>query len=92
MRLDRIAAALAAALLLAASPGSGASRGDKPWNWPPSPSCTHEARQCLEKMEARLALAHPSDDWNRYENVLLELYSSDPECALLLQGMGWSGF
>jgi hypothetical protein len=43
-------------------------------------------------MEARLALAHPTDDWNRYENALMELYSSDPECALLLQGMGWSAY
>jgi hypothetical protein len=91
MRLDRIAAALAATLLLGASPDSGASSGDRPWIWPPPAACTREARMCLEKLDARLALAHGEHDWNRMQTLLLDLYATDPECALALQGMGWAG-
>jgi len=89
MRLERIAAGLAAASLLFTSPGFG----DDTWEAEPrartSPrACTPEAQKCLEKLETRLRF----HGRNRIENALLELQETDPGCALLLQGRGFQGF
>jgi hypothetical protein len=91
MRLDRIAAALAAASLLTASPRIGIAAGDRPWAWPPPSSCTLEVRTCLEKLDAWVRFDHRSSDRNRIEDALLEFYATDPKCALLLEAAGWHG-
>jgi hypothetical protein len=88
MRLDRIAVALAAATLCAASEHLGAARDDPAWTWSQPPSCTPEVRTCLEKLEARLGF---DTGLNRIDKALLELYATDPQCALLLDGVDWHG-
>jgi hypothetical protein len=42
---------------------------------------------CLEKLEARLGVE--TTDRNRIDEALLELYATDPHCALLLSGADW---
>ena len=92
MTLNQLAAALAAASLLAASPGFGRSWEDNPWARSSARACTPEVQRCLEKLEARLHFHGRIHDWLEIENALLELHQTDPECALLLQGRGFHGF
>ena len=85
MPLDRIAIAVAMTTLCAASPQIGSAR-DAP-TLTASSSCSPEVRACLDKLELRLgALA---GDHIRREEALLELYTTDPQCALLLFGADW---
>jgi hypothetical protein len=83
MRLDRIAVAVAMASLCAAWPQTGAAR-DAPARTASS-SCSPEVRACLDKLELRLG----AGDHVRREEALLELYTTDPQCALLLLGADW---
>jgi hypothetical protein len=86
MRLDRIAVAVAMTTLCAASPQIGSAR-DAP-TLTASSSCSPEVRACLDKLDFRLgALA---GDPIRREEALLELYTTDPQCALLLFGADWA--
>lgn len=85
MRLDRIAVAVATATLCAAWPPIGAAR-DAPTRTASS-SCSTEVRACLDKLELRLGAL--VGDHVRREDALLELYVTDPQCALLLLGADW---
>ncbi len=91
MRIDGIAAGLAAALL-ATSPGVSGSWERTPLAGALHHSCTSELQRCREKlaqgMEAHGGGVH---DWSQIESALLRLRETDPECSLLLQGTGLQG-
>jgi hypothetical protein len=89
MTLNQLAAALAAALLLTTSPGFGGTWATEPWARSVPRACTPEAQKCLEKLEARLYLNGRSHDQIGFEQALLEMQETDPECALLLQNASW---
>ena len=91
MKFTLILAALAATLLLAASPGIGGTWTTEPWGPSAPRACTSEAQKCLEKLEARLQLHGHAHDGIGIERALLELHETDPECALLLRGAGLYG-
>lgn len=86
MRLDRICAAFAAALLVA-SPGVGGTRERTPFVGTFELSCTVEQQKCVEKLETQLHLHDRIHDRTGIENVLYKLHETDPECALVLQGL-----
>jgi hypothetical protein len=88
MRLHHIAAALAAASLLTASPGSGDARAAEAWARVFPPACTPEAQRCLEKLETQLYFHGRAHDAIGIEQALLELEETDPECAFLLRSVG----
>lgn len=92
MKSTLISTALAATLLLAASPGFGGTWTTEPWGRSVPRACTPELHKCLEKLEARLQLHGRAHDGIEIERALLELHETDPECALLLRGAGSLGF
>jgi len=92
MTLHQLAAALAAALLLAGSPGFSDTWAAEPWARSFPKACTPEMQRCLDKLELRLRFHGRIHDWLEIENALLELHETDPECVLLLQGRGFHGF
>jgi len=90
LKPERMAVALAAGLLCI-SPGSS----DAWEHEPPTPrfqlSCTIERQKCIEKWQKLRLRLHPDGrihDWRHIENALLEVYETDPACALMLQGTG----
>jgi hypothetical protein len=89
MKRHQLAAALAAASLLATLPGFGATWATEPWARGIPRACTPEAQKCLEKLEARLYLRGRSHDQIGFEQALLEMQETDPECALLLRNASW---
>ena len=92
MTLHQLAAALAAASLLAASPVSGDTRTVEPWAGSFPRACTPDVQRCLDKLELRLGFHGRIHNWLEIENALLELQETDPTCALLLQGRVFHGF
>ena len=82
-----IPTALAATLLLVASPGFGGTWATEPWGRSVPRACTPEVQKCLEKLEARLQRLGIG-----IEQALLELHETDPECTLLLRSAGLYGF
>ena len=92
MTLHQLAAALAAASLLAASPAFGDVWAAEAWARSFPRACTPELQKCLEKLEARLILLGRTLDGIGIEQALLELHETDTECALLLQSRGFHGF
>ena len=91
MKSARIRTALAATLLLAAPPGSGGTWAAEPWGRNVPRACLSEVQKCIEKFEARLRLYGHAQDGMGIERALLELYETDPECALALQSAGVRG-
>jgi hypothetical protein len=91
MKFTQIPTALAAALLLAASPGFGGTWQAEPWGRSFPRACTPEVQKCLEKLEAQLQLHGRTHDRLDIERALLELHETDPECALLLRSAGSHG-
>jgi hypothetical protein len=85
MRPALITATLIAASIIAIPPAFGGDYHELlgPFT---SPSCTPEAQQCLEKLQA---LLYPSDNplRSRIEKALFDLLEVDPQCATLLKGM-----
>jgi hypothetical protein len=92
MTLHALAAALAAASLLAASPALGDTWAAEPWARGFPRTCTPEVQRCLDKLEMRLRFHGRMHDAIGIEQALLELHETDPECALLLRGRGFHGF
>jgi type 1 fimbria pilin len=86
MRSIQIFAAIAAALLVAAFPGSGSAGVPDLWGRAVPKACTPEAQRCLEKLEARMLLMGRNLDGVSIDQALLELHETDPVCALLLEG------
>lgn len=82
MRLQPIAAALAAALLLILPAGADDSGLGVTF---PS-SCTPEARKCEEKLAALGYPNYRTYHWPGSEQALLGLLESDPHCAMMLWG------
>ncbi len=92
MTLHRLAAALAAASFLAASPAVGDAWAAEPWAGSSPRACTREMQRCLDKLELRLGFHGRIHNWLEIENALLELQETDPECAELLRSTGFHGF
>ena len=91
MKYTLISTALAATLLLAASPGFGGTWTTEPWGPSAPRACTSEGQKCLEKLEARLQLYAHARDGTGLERAMLELHETDPECALLLRSAVLTG-
>jgi hypothetical protein len=86
MALTHFTAALVAVSLVAAVPGSDAAGAPDLWGRAVPKACSPEVQRCLEKLEARMLLMGRSLDGANIEQALLELQSTDPECALMLEG------
>jgi type 1 fimbria pilin len=86
MKSAQALAAFAAALLVAAFPGSGSAGVSDFWGRAVPKACTPEAQRCLEKLEARILLMGRNPDGVSIDQALLELHQTDPVCALLLEG------
>lgn len=82
MRLQPIAAALAAAALLILAPAFG---GTEDGGFGTGSSCIPEARKCLEKLEA-LRYSNDSAHALGHQQALLRLLDTDPHCAMVLWG------
>lgn len=89
MKTARIAAALAMAFLCVA-PGIGSTWEHEPFVGPFPPSCTAAGQRCVAKLE-RLQV-YGMHDWTSMESALLKLRETDPECAVMLQGVTLHGF
>jgi hypothetical protein len=85
MRLQPIAAALAAAALLIPPPGFGDTEDGGLGMESSQSSCMPEARKCLEKLEA---LRYSNDHYSLgTQQAFLNLLDTDPHCAMVLWGM-----
>jgi hypothetical protein len=84
MRLQPIAAALAAALLLAIPAAFGGADDGLGVTFPSS--CTPETRKCEEKLAALGYPNYRAHHWPGSEQALLGLLESDPHCAMMLWG------
>ena len=85
MRLQPIAAALAAAALLILPPAFGGTEDGGFGTGSSQSSCIPEAQKCLEKLEA-LRYSNDSAHALGTQQALLRLLDIDPHCAMLLWG------